>query len=82
MQLVLHNNNVISGAIISTSEPIGLHFFTESEKQHPLMNGYTISPYELIIQHFLLGVSCYMGHERELNFCLLTKSTFENLFKK
>ncbi|MBA0607336.1 hypothetical protein Godav_019662 [Gossypium davidsonii] len=67
---LLYRNNIISGAIIPISVAIGLHFYSireEASVDEWLYNG---GPYELIVLHFLLGVSCYMGHEWELSFRL------------
>ncbi|RYR39461.1 hypothetical protein Ahy_A09g045012 isoform A [Arachis hypogaea] len=65
---LLYENNIISGAIIPTSVAIGLHFYPiAASVDEWLYNG---GPYELIVLHFLLGVSCYIGCKWELSFCL------------
>uniref|UniRef100_A0A5K1FJF4 32 kDa thylakoid membrane protein n=1 Tax=Nymphaea colorata TaxID=210225 RepID=A0A5K1FJF4_9MAGN len=67
---LLYENNIISVAIVPTFMAIGLHFYLiweASSIDEWLHNG---SPYELIVLHFLLGVSCYMGREWELSFRL------------
>ena len=58
---LLYGNNIITGAIIPTSNAIGLHFYPIWEAaslDEWLYNG---GPYQLIVCHFLLGVYCYMG---------------------
>jgi hypothetical protein len=58
---LLYGNNIISGAIIPTSNAIGLHFYPIWEAaslDEWLYNG---GPYQLIVLHFLLGVASYMG---------------------
>jgi hypothetical protein len=67
---LLYGNNIISGAVIPTSNAIGLHFYPVWEAaslDEWLYNG---GPYQLIVCHFLLGVCCYMGREWELSFRL------------
>ena len=58
---LLYGNNIISGAVIPTSNAIGLHFYPIWEAaslDEWLYNG---GPYQMIVCHFLLGVCCYMG---------------------
>jgi photosystem II P680 reaction center D1 protein len=58
---LLYGNNIISGAIIPTSNAIGLHFYPIWEAaslDEWLYNG---GPYQMIVLHFLLGVAAYMG---------------------
>jgi photosystem II P680 reaction center D1 protein len=67
---LLYGNNIISGAVIPTSNAIGLHFYPIWEAaslDEWLYNG---GPYQLIVCHFFLGVCCYMGREWELSFRL------------
>ena len=67
---LLYGNNIISGAIIPTSNAIGLHFYPIWEAaslDEWLYNG---GPYQLIVCHFLLGVASYMGREWELSYRL------------
>ena len=67
---LLYGNNIISGAVVPTSNAIGLHFYPIWEAaslDEWLYNG---GPYQLIVCHFLLGVCCYMGREWELSFRL------------
>ena len=67
---LLYGNNIISGAVIPTSNAIGLHFYPIWEAaslDEWLYNG---GPYQLIVCHFFIGVCCYMGREWELSFRL------------
>ena len=68
--LLLYGNNIISGAVVPTSNAIGLHFYPIWEAaslDEWLYNG---GPYQLIVCHFFLGVCAYMGREWELSFRL------------
>ncbi|KAI5083136.1 hypothetical protein GOP47_0002879 [Adiantum capillus-veneris] len=67
---LLYYNNIISNAIIPTSAAIGLYFYPIWEATSVDEWLYNGGPYELIVLHFLLGVSCYMGREWELSFRL------------
>jgi len=60
---LLYGNNIISGAVVPSSNAIGLHFYPIWEAaslDEWLYNG---GPYQLVIFHFLIGVFCYMGRE-------------------
>jgi photosystem II P680 reaction center D1 protein len=62
---LLYGNNIISGAVIPSSNAIGMHFYPIWEAasiDEWLYNG---GPYQLIVLH-LLGVASYMGREWEL----------------
>ena len=67
---LLYGNNIISGAIIPTSIAIGLHFYPIWEATSVDEWLYNGGPYELIVLHYLLGVTFYMGREWELSFHL------------
>src|SRR6476661_4024688 len=67
---LMYGNNIISGAVIPTSNAIGLHFYPIWEAaslDEWLYNG---GPYQLVVCHFFLGVCSYMGREWELSFRL------------
>jgi hypothetical protein len=52
---------LLTGAVVPTSNAIGLHFYPIWEAaslDEWLYNG---GPYQLVVCHFLLGVYCYMG---------------------
>ena len=67
---LLYGNNIISGAVIPSSNAIGIHFYPIWEAasiEEWLYNG---GPYQLIVFHFLIGVACWMGREWELSYRL------------
>ncbi len=67
---LMYGNNIISGAVVPSSNAIGLHFYPIWEAaslDEWLYNG---GPYQLVIFHFLIGVFCYMGREWELSYRL------------
>jgi hypothetical protein len=67
---------LLTGAVIPTSNAIGLHFYPIWEAaslDEWLYNG---GPYQLIVCHFLLGVYCYMG------FSFVAQQKGDFLFKK
>jgi photosystem II P680 reaction center D1 protein len=60
----------ISGAVVPTSNAIGLHFYPiweASTLDEWLFNG---GPYQFVVCHFFIGICCYMGREWELSFRL------------
>merc|ERR1712039_706537 len=73
---LMYGNNIISGAVIPTSNAIGLHFYPIWEAASLNEWLYNGGPYQLIVCHFLLGVCCYMGREWELSFRLGISGTF------
>jgi drug/metabolite transporter (DMT)-like permease len=69
---LLYGNNIISGAVLPSSNAIGLHFYPIWEAaslDEWLNNG---GPYQLVIFHFLIGIFCYLGREWELSYRLGT----------
>jgi len=67
---LLFGNNIISGAVVPSSNAIGLHFYPIWEAatlDEWLYNG---GPYQLVVFHFLIGVFAYMGREWELSYRL------------
>ena len=63
---LLYGNN-ISGAVVPSSNAIGLHFYPIWEAatlDEWLYNG---GPFQLVIFHFLIGIFAYMGREWELS---------------
>ena len=56
---LMFGNNIISGAVIPSSNAIGLHFYPIWEAaslDEWLYNG---GPYQLVVFHFLIGIFCY-----------------------
>jgi photosystem II P680 reaction center D1 protein len=67
---LLYGNNIITAAVVPTSNAIGLHFYPIWEAatlDEWLYNG---GPYQLIIFHFLLGIFSYLGRQWELSYRL------------
>jgi photosystem II P680 reaction center D1 protein len=67
---LLYGNNIITGAVIPSSNAIGVHFYPIWESlafDEWLYNGGT---YQFIVLHFIAGVSCWMGREWEFSFRL------------
>ena len=67
---LLHENNIITGIIIPSSNAIGVHFYPiwESLAQNEwLYNGGT---HQFLVLHFIGGVSSWMGREWEFRFRL------------
>jgi photosystem II P680 reaction center D1 protein len=67
---LLYGNNIITGAVVPTSNAIGLHFYPiweAASMDEWLYNG---GPYQLIVLHFLLGIFCWLGRQWELSYRL------------
>jgi photosystem II P680 reaction center D1 protein len=67
---LMYGNNIISGAVVPSSNAIGLHFYPIWEANtldEWLYNG---GPFQLITFHFLIGIYAYMGREWELSYRL------------
>jgi photosystem II P680 reaction center D1 protein len=67
---LLYGNNIITGAVIPSSNAIGLHFYPVWESlgfDEWLYNGGT---YQFVVFHFIIGVACWMGREWEFSFRL------------
>ena len=60
---LMYGNNIISGAVVPSSNAIGLHFYpiweAASLDEWPHNGG----PFQLVIFHFLIGIYAYMGRE-------------------
>ena len=67
---LMWGNNIISGAIVPSSNAIGLHLYPvweASSLDEWLYNG---GIYQLVVFHFLIGITCYAGREWELSYRL------------
>merc|ERR1712193_297615 len=67
---LMYGNNIISGAVIPSSNAIGVHFYPIWEAASVDEWLYNGGPYQLIVLHFLIGVGSYMGREWELSYRL------------
>jgi photosystem II P680 reaction center D1 protein len=63
-------NNIITGAVVPTSNAIGLHLYSIWEASSLSEWLYNRGPYQLIVLHFLIGICAYMLREAELSFRL------------
>ena len=67
---LMYGNNIISGAVVPSSNAIGLHFYPIWEAgtlEEWLYNG---GSYQLVGFHFLIGIFSYAGRELELSYRL------------
>ena len=67
---LLYGNNIISAAVVPSSNAIGLHFYPiwqAATLDEWLYNG---GEYQLVVFHFLLGIFSYLGREWELSYRL------------
>lgn len=63
-------NNIITAAVVPSSNAIGLHFYPlweASSVDEWLYNG---GPYQLIVFHFLIACTAYLGRQWELSYRL------------
>ena len=63
---LMYGNNIITGAVIPSSNAIGVHFYPIWEAasiDEWLYNG---GPYQLVVFHFFIGVCAYIGRELSL----------------
>jgi photosystem II P680 reaction center D1 protein len=67
---LLYRNNIITRAVVPTSNAIGLHLYSIWEASSLSEWLYNRRPYQLVVLHFLIRVACYMGREWELSFRL------------
>merc|ERR1712115_707733 len=67
---LLFGNNIISGAVIPSSNAIGVHFYPIWESASLDEWLYSGGPYQLIVFHFFIGVCSYIGREWELSYRL------------
>lgn len=67
---LFYGNNIITAAVVPSSNAIGLHFYPIWEATNMDEWLYNGGPYQLIVFHFLIGIFCYMGREWELSYRL------------
>ena len=67
---LLFGNNIISGAVVPSSNAIGLHLYPVWEAMSLDEWLYNGGPYQLVVFHFLIGVFAYLGREWELSYRL------------
>jgi len=67
---LLYGNNIITGAVVPSSNAIGLHLYPIWEAaslDEWLYNG---GPYQLVIFHYMIGCICYLGRQWEYSYRL------------
>merc|ERR1719450_833158 len=67
---LLYGNNIISGSLVPSSNAIGVHFYPVWESSSFFEWLYNGGSYQLIVLHFIAGVSAWMGREWEFSFRL------------
>jgi photosystem II P680 reaction center D1 protein len=67
---LLYGNNIITGAVIPSSNAIGVHFYPYWEASNYDEWSYNGGAYQLVVFHFILGVCCWLGREWEYSFRL------------
>jgi len=67
---LLFGNNIMSGAVVPSSNALGVHLYpiwSTAGLDEWLYNG---GPYQMTVLHFFIGVLCYVGREWELSYRL------------
>lgn len=67
---LLYGNNIMSGAVIPSSNAIGVHFYPIWESSHWSDWFYNGGEYQLVVLHFFLGIISYLGREWEFSYRL------------
>jgi len=67
---LLYGNNIISGAVVPSSNAIGVHFYPIWEAASVDEWLYNGGPYQMVVFHFFIGVCAYIGREWELSYRL------------
>merc|ERR1719434_349726 len=67
---LLFGNNIISGAVIPSSNSIGVHFYPCWEVMNYDEWLYNGGSYQMVCFHFIIGCAAYMGREWEFSFRL------------
>ena len=67
---LMYGNNIISAAVIPSSNAIGLHFYPLWEAQSLDEWAYNGGEYQMVVFHFLIGILCYAGRQWELSYYL------------
>jgi photosystem II P680 reaction center D1 protein len=67
---LLYGNNIITTALIPSSNAIGVHFYPVWDSSSEIEWLYNGGTYQFVVFHFLLGVSFWMGREWEFSYRL------------
>merc|ERR1711943_91470 len=71
---LLYGNNIISTAVIPSSNAIGVHFYPLWESSNYLDWFYNGGEYQLVVAHFFIGILTWLGREWEFSFRLGMRS--------
>merc|ERR1712190_302880 len=67
---LLYGNNILSAALVPSSNAIGLHFYPVWDSLSLDEWFYNGGTYQLVVLHFIIGVGAWMGREWEFAFRL------------
>jgi photosystem II P680 reaction center D1 protein len=67
---ILFGNNLITGALVPSSNAVGVHFYPLWASQSVDQWLYNGGPYQFLVGHFIVGVASYLGREWEFSFRL------------
>jgi photosystem II P680 reaction center D1 protein len=67
---LLYGNNIITAAVVPTSNAVGLHFYPVWEAASMDEWLYNGGPYQMIAFHYIPALCCYLGREWELSYRL------------
>ena len=67
---LMYGNNIISSAVVPSSNAIGLHAYPIWEAQTLEEWAYNGGPFQMVIFHFLIGIAAYAGRQWELSYYL------------
>jgi photosystem II P680 reaction center D1 protein len=67
---LMYGNNIISAAVIPSSNAIGLHAYPLWAAQSLEEWAYNGGPFQMVIFHFLIGIAAYAGRQWELSYYL------------
>jgi len=71
---LLYGNNIISTAVIPSSNAIGVHFYPLWESSNYLDWFYNGGEYQLVVAHFFIGILSWLGREWEFSYRLGMRS--------
>jgi photosystem II P680 reaction center D1 protein len=67
---LIYGNNIITGAVIPSSNAIGVNFYALWDASHQTEWLYNGGLYQFVLFHFMIGVGAWMGREWEFSFRL------------
>jgi len=67
---LMYGNNIISAAVVPSSNAIGLHLYNIWDAQSLDEWAYNGGPFQMVVFHFLIGIAAYAGRQWELSYYL------------